>query len=154
MKRGNRTSLPYRICEVLHGNDGTSLVLVSIIAIIIITGVVILRVSTSALWASADKQLYQDQAYELATSMGESLNTLVVGDDALDLATFEDYSDSNIIGMPNAKIDVWVDEPDPSSDNNSYVLHVRSQVGPAEYIYTATYRASGTAPNLTYSRLY
>ena len=58
----------------LRGNEGSSIVLVTIIAIIIVTGIIILRVTTSSLWASADKQYNQDQAYIAATSLGEAID--------------------------------------------------------------------------------
>ena len=64
MRRYNKTSLFKRTSGILRDNEGTSLVLVSIIAIIIITGVVILHVTTSSLWASADLQKYQDQEFD------------------------------------------------------------------------------------------
>ena len=54
------------------GNEGSSIVLVTIIAIIIVTGIIILRVTTSSLWASADKQYNQDQAYMAATDKNEA----------------------------------------------------------------------------------
>ena len=77
MKRFSKTSVIKRTAGILRGNEGTSLILVSIIAILIITCVVILHVTTSSLWASADLQKYQDQAYVLATSMGDSIDDLV-----------------------------------------------------------------------------
>ena len=77
MKRFSKTSVIRRTAGILRGNEGTSLILVSIIAILIITCVVILHVTTGSLWASADLQKYQDQAYVLATSMGDSIDDLV-----------------------------------------------------------------------------
>ena len=73
MKRYNKTSLIKRTSSILRDNEGTSLLLVAVIAILIITGVVILRMTTTTLWAASDKQQYKDQAYVMATSLGDSL---------------------------------------------------------------------------------
>ena len=81
---------------VLRKNEGSSIVLVTIISIIIVTGVIILRVTTSSLWASADKQYNQDQAYMAATSLGE----------AVDVILYEGaYPPNSIDGIP---INLWI----------------------------------------------
>ncbi len=146
MKCSYKTSYGRRLTDILRGNEGTSLVLVTIIAIIIITGVVILRVTTSSLWASADKQVYQDQAYELATSMGESVDTLIdegkidlsliCGTDA---ATHQLAADSDT-GIPNSEVAVTV-----RHNGSFYEVVTTAHVARATYIYTATYSGSGTS---------
>ena len=78
MRRISKTSAGRRAAHILKSNDGASIVLVSIIAILVITAVVILRMSTSSLMAGSDKQYRQDQAYMMATSMGASLDNLIV----------------------------------------------------------------------------
>ena len=77
MKRKNKTSLIDRSSDILRGNEGASIVLVTIIAVIILTCIIVLRVTTSTLWASADKQYNQDQAYMLATTMGATIESLI-----------------------------------------------------------------------------
>ncbi|MCR5616598.1 MAG: hypothetical protein K6F45_10595 [Saccharofermentans sp.] len=150
MRRVNKTSLSSRTSVLLRGNEGTSLVLVSIIAIIVITAVIVLRISTSALWASADKQVYQDQAYELATSMGESVDTLI-GKGKINLSsicTDDDIhqiaADSNT-GIPNSDIAVTV-----RLNGDLYEVVTTAHVARATYVYTATYKGSGTS----YTRQY
>ncbi|MBR5386325.1 MAG: hypothetical protein IK142_01940 [Clostridiales bacterium] len=125
----------------MRGNDGASLVLVSIIAIIIITGVVILKMTTNSLWASADKQYYQDQAYVEATSLGESIDKLI-SEGKIDLSTeqFNSIRRSDLI-ISVAEID---------TTNHVYRLSITSHVGNSEYTYTATYKGSGTS----YTRQY
>ena len=53
MRRKQHNSKQNRVYAVLRDKEGTSLVLVSIIAILVVTGVVILRITTSSLLASA-----------------------------------------------------------------------------------------------------
>ena len=77
MKLKHKSTLDRRISDILQSENGTSIVFVSIIAIIVITGVVILRVTAGSLWASADKQYSQDKAYLMATSLGESIDALI-----------------------------------------------------------------------------
>ena len=63
--------------DILHENEGASLVLVAIIAIIVVTSVVVITVNVNTLWASADKQYYHDQVYVAANSMGSSIDDLI-----------------------------------------------------------------------------
>lgn len=144
MKRRNKTRLGNRSAAILRGNDGASIVLVTIIAILIITGVIILRTTTSALWASADKQLNQDQAYEMATSMGNSLDVLIVKEHKIDLASYTGTPgtpiiNKNIPDLPNGEIIATV-----TSENGIYIVTVESHVANASYVYTAKYTGSGT----------
>ena len=139
MRRLNKTMWARRTKEILRNNDGTSIVLVTIIAIIIITCVVILRVSTSALWASADKQYNQDQAYMLATSMGKSIDDLITHN-KINLA---DYNNTAIppvpapSGIPRSSVEVSIT---PASNASAgYVVTVNATVADASYVYTAYY---------------
>ena len=77
MKRIRRDNLLKRTAAILGNNEGASLVLVAIIAIIVLTSVVALRVATTTFMASANRQYNQDQAYELAASLGESIDILI-----------------------------------------------------------------------------
>ena len=77
MKKVRNDNLIKRTAHILSNNEGASLVLVSILAIIVLTAVVILRITTSTFMASSNRQLNQDQAYELAASLGESIDILI-----------------------------------------------------------------------------
>jgi len=141
MKRYNKTSLVRRTSGILRSNEGTSLVLVSIIAIIVIAAVVILHVTTSSLWAAAELQRYQDQAYVLATSMGDSIDDLIA-QDKIDLSSYT--SSSSFItdsSLPASTVTASVVQR-----NGNYVVTVTAVVGngTATYVYTATYSGSGT----------
>ena len=77
MRRVRHGKLIKRTAAILGNNEGASLVLVSILAIIVLLAVVILRLATSTFMASANRQLNQDQAYELAASLGASIDALI-----------------------------------------------------------------------------
>lgn len=147
MKRLMKTSLFKRTSGILRENEGTSLVLVSIIAIIIITGVVILHVTTSSLWASADLQKYQDQAYVLATSMGDSIDSLV-SQNKIDLSscvgTTPFIDDST---LQASRVTVTVAE---KNGNYEVTISATAGNGKGTYVYKVTYRGSGTS----YTRVY
>ncbi len=118
----------------LRGNEGSSIVLVTIIAIIIVTGIIILRVTTSSLWASADKQYNQDQAYIAATSLGEAIDGLL-----------------NEGVLPPASIDGIPVVFTPVDDSEEYyILTITTSYGNASYNYSATYKKAGTS----YHRVY
>lgn len=144
MKCINKTSCIKRAVGILRDNEGTSLVLVTIIAIIILTGIVILRVATSSLWASADKQLNQDQAYQAATSFGESIDKLIdSGDFKLDTyttATPVSIASTSIPQLGNATLEAFA-TGNPS--NGDVTITVTAKVADAEYVYTAVYTSSG-----------
>ncbi len=155
MNRRFKTKPDNRFTAILRGNEGASIVLVTIIAILIVTGVIILRTTTSALWASADKQLNQDQAYEMATSMGNSLDGIIVGNKSLDLSSIAAgdgviISKTSINGLPNATISANVKPLSKDDDNRVYVVTVEANVATATYSYIAQYSGSGT----NYQRLY
>ena len=142
MRRKFKTGIGKRVSAVMRGNDGASIVLVTIISILIITGVIILRTTTSALWASADKQLNQDQAYELAASLGESIDILIErGDYNIQNETSgkEIYSsvtnDDKFTGLPDAKVVAKV-----TDIAGGKKLTVTANVGKAEYVYVKDYR--------------
>jgi hypothetical protein len=155
MNRRIKTKPDNRFTAILRGNEGASIVLVTIIAILIITGVIILRTTTSALWASADKQLNQDQAYEMATSMGNSLDGIIVGNKSLDLSSIAAgdgviISKTSINGLPNATISASVEPLSKDDNNRVYNVTVEANVATASYSYIAQYSGSGT----NYRRLY
>lgn len=147
MKCRNKTSCVKRAAEILRGNEGASLVLVSIIAIIILTGIVILRIATSSLWASADKQLNQDQAYQAATSCGDSLDELIKGgkltlaDYAISTTAQPVFASQEIPGLPNATIKA--DAVGGGATDSDVTIIVTANVANAEYVYTAVYTATG-----------
>lgn len=121
----------------MGNNEGASLVLVAILAIVVLTAVVILRVTTSTFMASANRQLNQDQAYELAASLGSSIDELIAdGKYSLDDIDSDKtiYSHSGFSGLPNASVEAIIDvEPDVK------VLRVTAKVGKAQYVYTKEY---------------
>ena len=100
--------------------------LVTIIAIIIITCVIILRVTTSTLWASADRQYYQDQAYMRATSLGQSIDALIKTNNYT-LTPGTTYIDGNKVEITQ------------NASTGKYTVTVTSSVGNVEYQYTAVY---------------
>lgn len=150
MKCISKTTLGRRASDLIRSNEGTSLVLVTIIAIIIITGVIILRTTTSALWASADKQLNKDRAYELATSLGDSMETVITGNSSIDFAGLAFSED--VPELPNARVEVTTTVP--SDPNGYYILKVTAKVADAEYTYTATYTNSGVGQAASFRRVY
>lgn len=137
-----RDNLIKRTREVLSNNEGASLILVSILAIIVLTAVVVLRVTTSTFMASSNRQLNQDQAYELAASLGESIDILIErGDYNIQNETSgkEIYSsvtnDDKFIGLPDAKVVAKV-----TDIAGGKKLTVTANVGKAEYVYEKDYR--------------
>ena len=147
MRRYSKTSLYKKTSGILQDNEGTSLVLVSIIAIIIITGVVILHVTTSSLWASAELQQYQDQAYVLATSMGDSIDSLVA-QNKIDLSNCVGTSPFiNDSSLQASRVTATV-----ALKNGNYEVTINASAGNGmgTYVYTITYRGSGTS----YTRVY
>lgn len=138
-----------RIKDILKSNEGASLVLVSVLAIVVLTAVIMLRVTSGTFMASASKQLNQDQAYELAASMGESIDNLIA-DGKLDInavpltANAEGIEESVIVprqdgfdGLPDSNVVAKVVR---NSSNGNRMLVVESHVGQASYVYTKEYR--------------
>ena len=152
MKCVNKTSYEHKISDILRGNEGASIVLVTIIAVLIITGIVVLRVTTSTLWASADKQYNQDRAYVLATSMGSSLDALINKNSSV--LTSCTNTNGTVIArdndtrLPGGEV-VAVVTPVMSETGivNGYMLRVNADVAGATYVYTAYYVKSGSTGN-------
>ncbi len=150
MKQSSKTESRSLFAVFIKDNEGSSIVLVTIIAILVITAVIILRTTTGSLWATADKQLYSDQAYEMATSLGDSLDVLIL-DQKVNLSDI--YNTNGIIvaetqdtGLPNSTIVATV----TLDSDGLYNVSVESHVASSSYIYTAVYRGSGTS----YTRQY
>ena len=142
MNKIGKTSLCRRTADILRSNDGTSIVLVTIIAIIIIASVIILRITTSSLWASAGRQYNQDQAYEMANSMGASIDYLI-SDGTISLRDYTAETtviDSKPTYISNARVVVKIM---PSGDG--FVVEVTATVADASYVYSAFYSKSGSS---------
>ena len=154
MRKINRNNLIKRAAQILRNNEGASMVLVSVLAIIVLTAVVVLRVATTTFMASTNRQLNQDQAYELAASLGESINLLIEEDKFLiydvtldEYVTDSDtgvttyyktiYNQNGFEGLPDASVVAIVTE---TGDGSGRILEVTADVGSAEYIYTREYR--------------
>ena len=145
MRKIYRNNLIKRTAHILGDNEGASLVLVSVLAIIVLTAVVVLRISTTTFMASANRQLNQDQAYELAASLGESINLLIQEDKYDIYATDLDsvtksaviYSQNGFDDLPDASVKATVSLTD---DQTGRLLTVTANVGAAEYVYTREYR--------------
>ena len=95
--------------------------------------------------ASANRQLNQDQAYELAASLGESINLLIQEDKydiyatQLNPSTGERdiYSQNDFQDLPDASVVATVSK---TADGTGRLLTVKAAVGGAEYVYTREYR--------------
>ena len=140
MKRIQKSTLYRRTADILLNENGASIVFVSIIAIIIVTGVVILRITTSSLWASADKQHYQDRAYVMASSMGASVDALI-NDGVINLDNYEGKTDyqifEDIVGTDKVTVTV-------TQSGNGYVIEAAADVPNSRYVYRAYYYKSDT----------
>ena len=148
MRKISKTSAGLRAAHILKSNDGASIVLVSIIAILVITAVVILRMSTSSALAGSDKQYRQDQAYMMATSMGASLDNLIVTK-TIRLTNYTDPNGTVIItntpeALPNSSVTATV-----TPSGVGYVLQVEAKVSGETYIYSAYYSRAGNSDNFT-----
>ena len=151
MRKINRNNLKGRITRILGNKDGASLVLVSVLAIIVLTAVVVLRVTTTTFMASANRQLNQDQAYELAASLGESID-LLISEGKYDINKVElpaDVKKKTIYSLTNqdnkleglsrdASVKAVISE---TEDGKGRVLTVTANVGTAEYVFTREYRS-------------
>ena len=145
MKRMRRDNLIERTAAILGNNEGASLVLVSILAILVLLSVIILRLATTTFMASSNRQLNQDQAYELAASLGSSIDALIEnGDYDLDAITEDKMGDDNIYScnsfddMPNTSVMV---EVDVDNDNHTKTIIVTAKVKNSQYVYTKEYAA-------------
>ncbi len=134
------------VSKVLKSNKGSSLVLISALTVIIIALTVSLRITAGMIMASANNQLNQDQAYELAVSLGNSLESRIINPDTdtgaatgLELIDGDSLvSMSGFEGMPNAMVEAVVNK----EDADRYVLTVTSNVGRATYIWKGIYKGS------------
>ena len=91
--------------------------------------------------ASSNRQLNQDQAYELAASLGASIDELIdEGKFDLDAIKSDRMGDDNIYyrdtfsGLPKASVKAEIDV-----EENSKTLIVTAKVGKAQYVYTKEY---------------
>ena len=142
MRKIYHDNLFKRTAGILGSNEGASLVLVSIIAIIVLTAVVILRVTTTTFMASSNKQLNQDQAYELAASLGESIDVLIE-EEKFNIFSVADgkkiYDQSGFSGLPDASVVAEVTDLTDGTKVIGKNLKVTSKVGKAEYVYSRDY---------------
>ena len=139
MKYNKRSKKGMTLVEMIVAMALTSIFLASC--------VVILHVTTSSLWASADLQKYQDQAYVLATSMGDSIDDLV-DEGKINIASYNGQVFINDSTLPASSVTAQVKQ---NADGNYEVtVTATSGNGKATYIYKATYRGSGTS----YTRVY
>jgi hypothetical protein len=142
MRRIRSDNMIKRTRKILGSNEGASLVLVCILAIIVLTAVVVLRITTSTFLASSNRQLNQDQAYELAASLGESIDIMVErGDYDIFEQTPDTIYDSvskgdNFTGLPSGSKVV----AEVSDITEGKRLTVTANVGNAEYVYVKDYR--------------
>ena len=144
MKRIRRDNLFKRTAAILGNNEGASLVLVAIIAIIVLTSVVALRVATTTFMASANRQYNQDQAYELAASLGASIDALI-SEGKIDLDDYKTSKDEIYLQHRFAKVAAPNDPTkhtlvaDIKVENGVKKVVVTASVGTAEYVYTKEY---------------
>ena len=118
--------------------------LISALTVIIIALTVSLRIAAGMIMASANNQLNQDQAYELAVSLGNSLESRIInpdGDKATGLVLnagdkLVDMSDFD--GLPKSNVTAEVKK----DGTDRYVLTVTSKVGSASYIWKGIYKGS------------
>ena len=121
--------------------------LVSALTVIIIAITVALRVTAGMIMASANMQLNQDQAYELAYSLGNSLEEKILNPDknVVGSKTQLELVDNTVLvdmsgfdGLPGASVKAVVKK----DSDGRFVLTVTSKVGKADYIWTAIYKGS------------
>lgn len=143
MKRIRRENLIKRTASVLGNNKGASMVLVTILAIVVLTAVVILRVTTTTFMASSNRQLNQDQAYELAASLGASIDKLIEeGKYSIADAPVGNpiYDQSNFPDLPDASVKAEVSNIMDGTEVIGKRLTVTGKVGKSSYVYTKEYR--------------
>ena len=140
MRRIRQDNLIRRTAKVLGNNEGASLVLVSVLAILVLVAVVILRLASTTFLASTNRQLNQDQAYELAASLGASIDDLISsGKYDLDSVSSDKviYTNSSFTGLPkNSSVTAQIDV-----EEHVKILIVTANVGKAQYVYTKEYYA-------------
>ena len=139
MKRQNKTVLYRRAKDILRNNEGASIVLVTIISILVVTSVIILSVSVNTLMASADKQYYQDQAYEAAKSMGSALDSLIAGGNL----PLDEYNGQVLVSDEDPENLVKVNAVARSKNAQNCDVIITAKAADEEYVYTLTYFKSG-----------
>ena len=143
MRRIGKSGLMKKTSDILRSNDGASIVMVTIIAVIIVAGVIILSINSSTLLAFADRQYAKDQAYEAATTMGMALDEHI-SKGGINLASHDGeviVSDSSNNISVTAVVDCIA--------TDTYVVSVTAHSRGSEYVFTATYTGAGT----TYMRV-
>lgn len=148
MRRKNKTLLVRRTADILQNNEGASIVLVTIIAVIVVTSVIILSVNVNALMAAANKQYNQDQAYEAARSMGEALDDNI-NSQKFDLSDYADYSEHEGYIINDSYEDITVAVKIERRGMDTYAVIVTAIASGEEYVYTAIYYGT----DKTYMRL-
>lgn len=132
-----RDNIFRRTSRILGGNEGASLVLVAVLATIVLTAVIVLRIATNSFMASANRQLNQDQAYELAASLGSSIDVLI-NDGEIDLDSINSdtplYSENKFVNLPNSSVEAKIIVKPKVKK-----LEVTAIVGKAQYVYTKEY---------------
>lgn len=138
MRRIGKSGLMKRTSDILRSNDGASIVMVTIIAVIIVAGVVILSINSSTLLAFADHQYSKDQAYEAATSLGMALDEYI-GKGSIEL---DKHDGQEIVTDSYNGIDVTARVDGKGTD--TYVVSVTALSRGSEYVFSATYTGSGS----------
>lgn len=146
-----------RIRGILKSNKGSSLILVAALTVVIIGVTVSLRILAGIIMASANQQLNQDQAYELATSLGNALEARIVngeernegggeGEAGTPKKALLELKDGVLVpemdgfsGMPDARVRADVEE---DVEKDRYVVTVEAHVGKAVYFWTGIYQGS------------
>lgn len=140
MKCVSKTALRHRTAGILRDNEGASIVLVTIISIIIVTGVVILTTNVNTLTATADRQYFQDQAYIAASSMGSSIDALI---NTLSLESYDGIDNGVLlIHDDKAGYNIDVEARVRRIALDTYLVTVTAKASGETYIYTATYVGS------------
>ncbi len=152
-----------RIRGILKSNKGSSLILVAALTVVIIGLAVSLRILSGIIMASANQQLNQDQAYELATSLGNALEERIVNGETqtvtggegeaatpkkalIDLNNVVVQKGGKLVGemdgfdgMPDARVKADVEK---DAEKDRYVVTVEAHVGKAVYFWTGIYQGS------------
>ena len=138
MRRIGKFGLMKKTSDILRSNDGASIVMVTIIAVIIVAGVVILSINSSTLLAFADRQYSKDQAYEAATTLGMALDEHI-SKGGINLSA---HDKDVIVSDSSNGIDVTATVDCIGTD--TYVVSVTALSRGSEYVFTATYTGSGS----------
>lgn len=138
MRRIGKSVLMKRTSDILRSNDGASIVMVTIIAVIIVAGVIILSINSSTLLAFADRQYSKDQAYEAATTLGMALDEHI-SKGGIEL---DQHDGQEIVTDSYNGIDVIARVDGKGTD--TYVVSVTALSRGSEYVFTATYTGSGS----------